>query len=346
MAPSWAGPRFSLPKSLNIESLSHRRSHIIAVLLVLSLSPALFIFSTSHYRAAAKFPDNSKVAKVSVAFDAAESPIVRRGFETHFKHNAIHGYHHFINRQKLVDEVFNPNPPWGAWSKPAYVLSLLIGEMAKPPEERLEWLFWFDADTIIANPTTPARGFPPANNMDGINDGVFAIRVHRWSVELIAAVVAYPTYFPKNVTASRFGEQSALEWLLKDSASPMEKVSSHWADVPARWFNSLPFNNAHVPKEGTGILTKDMTPERFDSGTTDVYDDGSNPLTVHPWKVMRGDLVVHFAGSSKVRESWMTPWLERVEADDPEWADVGAKERLKVEAAAFWEKKRDELRST
>jgi hypothetical protein len=41
----------------------------------------------------------------------------------------------------------------------------------------------------------------------------------------------------------------------------------------------------------------------------------------------------------------MTPWLERVEADNPEWADVGAKRRLEIEAAEFWEKKRDELRS-
>ncbi|KAJ7284082.1 galactosyl transferase GMA12/MNN10 family protein [Mycena rebaudengoi] len=215
----------------------------------------------------------------------------------------MHGYHHFIDRERLVDEVFNPNPPWGAWSKPAYVLSLLLTELAKPPEERLEWLFWFDADTIIANPTDPARV------MDGINDGIFAIRVHRWSVELISAVVAYPTYFPQNVTASR---RSTL-------TGP---------DAPARWFNALPFNNPVVPKDNNrGILASEMTPERFDSGTTDVYQDGSNPIVINPWKVMRGDLVVHFAGAGGNRKSWMTPWLERVEADNPEWADVGAKRR-------------------
>ncbi|KAJ7288550.1 hypothetical protein C8J57DRAFT_519565 [Mycena rebaudengoi] len=183
--------------------------------------------------------------------------------------------------------------------------------------------------------------------MDGINDGVFAIRVHRWSVELMSAVVAYPTYFPRNVTASRFGEQSALEWLLKSPDSPIQEVNSHWADAPARWFNALPFNNPVVPKENNiGILASEMTPERFDAGTTDVYQDGSDPMIINPWKVMRGDLVVHFAGSTWVRDSWMKPWLDRVEVNTPEWADVGAKQRLEVEAAAFWEKRGDELRLT
>jgi hypothetical protein len=120
--------------------LSLRRSQIIVVLLGLSLFPALFIYSS---RAAPKFLPGrlpSRVAKVSVAFDGADVPILRRAFETHFKHNAMHGYPHFIDRQKLVDEVGHPNPPWGAWSKPAYVLSILLQELAKPPEERLEWL--------------------------------------------------------------------------------------------------------------------------------------------------------------------------------------------------------------
>ncbi|KAJ7288513.1 hypothetical protein C8J57DRAFT_1494808 [Mycena rebaudengoi] len=267
-------------KSFNIHSPSVKRS-LVLVIVVVSLS-LLFLssshlghyitketlfFSSSQY-GAEKFPYRSNIAKVSVAFDGSESPTIQRAFETHLKHNAMHGYHHFIDRQRLVDEVFNPNPPWGAWSKPAYVLNILLTELAKPPEERLEWLFWFDADTIIANPTTPLEVFLPPNtkelesihfiitsNMDGINDGVFAIRVHRWSVELMSAVVAYPTYFPQNVTASRFGEQSALEWLLKSPDSPIQEVNSHWADAPARWFNALPFNNPVVPKENNiGIL--------------------------------------------------------------------------------------------
>jgi hypothetical protein len=30
--------------------------------------------------------------------------------------------------------------PRGAWSKPAYLLSLIVNELTKPEDERLEWL--------------------------------------------------------------------------------------------------------------------------------------------------------------------------------------------------------------
>jgi hypothetical protein len=82
----------------------------------------------------------SKIAKVSVAFSSLVSPTIERAFETHFKHNAMHGYRHFIAREVLVDEVDDHRRPKGTWSKPAYVLSILINELSKPPEKRLEWL--------------------------------------------------------------------------------------------------------------------------------------------------------------------------------------------------------------
>lgn len=78
------------------------------------------------------------------------------------------------------------------WSKPAYILSLLLRELAKPESERLEWLFWVDvdADTIILNPHLPIDVFlpPPGSEFDdinlmyssdwnGLNNGVFPVRV-------------------------------------------------------------------------------------------------------------------------------------------------------------------------
>jgi hypothetical protein len=180
--------------------------------------------------------------------------------------------------------------------------------------------------------------------MDGVNAGVFAIRVHRWSIALLSAVNAYPVYFPSNVTTSRFGEQSALAWLLESSYSPaVLNAKEHWAVVPTRWFNSLPFNHAWAI-DSTRVFETEMTPEKFDTGTREVYDDGHDMTVVNPWKVMRGDMLVHFTGSTKVRDSWMIPWLERVEAMTPEWADVGAKDRLQIEAATFWERKANGLR--
>ncbi|KAJ7282007.1 galactosyl transferase GMA12/MNN10 family protein [Mycena rebaudengoi] len=298
----------------------------------------------------------SKIAKVSVAFNGLHSPTIQRAFETHFKHNALHGYRHFIARQELVDEVVNPDRPTGSWTKPTYVLSVLISELSKPPRERLEWLFWFDADTIIANPYTPLELFLPpelpelpihfliASNLDGLNAGVFAVRVHRWSVSLLSAVVAYPIYFTANATTDQYQDQSALSWLLESSSSPeLLDSKDHWMSVPMRWFNSLPFNN-NWDADSRWVYSMEMTPELFDGGTDEGYEEGQYMAGIRPWKVMKGDMAVHFAGSSGVRDSWMVPWLERVEAMNPEWADKRAKDRLEVEVAKFWQSKVRERR--
>lgn len=88
----------------------------------------------------------------------------------------------------------------------------------------------------------------------------------------------------------------------------------------------------------------EMTPELFDGGTDEGYEEGQYMAGIRPWKVMKGDMAVHFAGSSGVRDSWMVPWLERVEAMNPEWADKRAKDRLEVEVAKFWQSKVRERR--
>jgi hypothetical protein len=131
-----AGSRLTLSRSLKIYSL--RRSKRLVVLIVVFL--VLLFFSFLPAKRVAKHRYRSKIAKVSVAFNELDSSTIQRAFETHFKHNAMHGYRHLIARQRLVDEIFTPEPPWGSWSKPAYLLSILAKELSKPPEKRLEWL--------------------------------------------------------------------------------------------------------------------------------------------------------------------------------------------------------------
>jgi hypothetical protein len=214
---------------------------------------------------------------------------------------------------------------------------------------------WFDADTAILNPRTPLEVFLPdetepildsvhllmASNWDGLNSGIFALRVHPWSVSLLSAVLAYPMYKPEYLHTDRFRDQSAFQWLLTNAGSPIWQSTplhgkEYWADVPIRWFNSFPANNA-FNKTGDWIFNHNMTEETFDKGTTEVYDDGKG-RRVQPWKVMQGDMVVHFAGTNKVRDSWMGPWLDRAEALLPEWANATTQEVLAGEAARFWAK--------
>ncbi len=59
------------------------------------------------------------------------SPHYLRALQTHFRHNERWGYAmHVLQRDFIA----------GYWNKPYYMLALIIQELAKPPEERTEWL--------------------------------------------------------------------------------------------------------------------------------------------------------------------------------------------------------------
>ncbi|KAG7131252.1 hypothetical protein HYQ45_010117 [Verticillium longisporum] len=242
----------------------------------------------------------------------------------------MHGYHHYIATNQAVGDLIENEAdrrPQGAWTKPAYLLSLIVAELEKPEDERLEWIFWFDADTVVVNPSTPLEVFLPpksdedlasvhlliAANWDGLNSGAFALRVH----------------------------PCAFQYLLQDDKSPLAnsytKGKEHWATVPMRWFNALPVNNAFSNNGQGWLFGKKMEGALFDNGTTEIYDDG-NGGKIQPWKIMQGDMIVHFAGTTAggTRDSWMGPWLDRVEALLPEWNNVTTQHRLRDETDKFW----------
>ncbi len=210
------------------------------------------------------------------------------------------------------------------------------------------------------NPYTPLEIFLPpesvpelanihlimAKNMDGLNSGAFALRVHPWSVSILSTILAYPIFEAQRYKTDRFRDQSAFQWLLQPNLkSPLFHAPfqgrENWAEVPMRWFNSLPFNNA-FSTNWDWVFNHNMTDELFDNGTEEVYNDGYRG-PVKPWKVMQGDMVVHFAGANPVRASWMGGWLKRAETYLPEWSNATKQLDLKVEALKFWEETADRI---
>lgn len=140
----------------------------------------------------------TRVGKCTILFNGNQ--YWERAIRTHEAHDRIHGYRLHVLRQQLLDDV---------WSKPAYILSLLLRELSKPESERLEWLFWVDADTVILNPYVPIEIFLPpplsefeevyllySNDWNGLNNGVFLVKVNQWAVKLFTAIVAYRHYKP------------------------------------------------------------------------------------------------------------------------------------------------------
>jgi len=243
----------------------------------------------------------TRIGKCTIVFNG--NSYWERALRTHEEHDRLHGYRLHVLRQSLLDDV---------WSKPAYILSLLLRELARPESERLEWLVWVDADTIILNPHVPIEIFlPPAgsefddvhliytNDPNGFNNGIFPIRVNRWAVDLFSAILSYRYYRPDAPLV--FRDQSAMGALIKEP-----QFANHVAAAPQRWFNAY---------------------------------QGEHNETLAPFQVRRGDLLVHLAGVPD-REKRMGYWLERAEQHLDDWEISFKSTSYPQEARDFWNEQR------
>ncbi|KAG6029329.1 hypothetical protein E4U41_000392 [Claviceps citrina] len=243
--------------------------------------------------------EQARIGKLFVMYGNSQRHY-ERGMQSHKRHNRQHGYPMFIQRVQLMD---------GFWNKPAFVQYMVLRELRKPESERLQWLFWFDADTIVLNYNVPLEILLPpqgdkelerinvlvAEDWNGLNCGVYGIRVTRSAVELLADIMAYPDFEPD--TELPFAEQSAMSLLLQ-----RRKFINHFAKIPQRWFNSYP----HTPG----------TPETS-------------------W-VQPGDFLLHFAGVGN-RDFYMNHWADESEALGPKWNVPLANTTYPEETKRFWE---------
>ncbi|KAG5953066.1 hypothetical protein E4U53_007034 [Claviceps sorghi] len=242
--------------------------------------------------------ERARIGKVSILYGATK-PTYERALQSHKRHNRQHGYPLFIQRVDVLD---------GYWTKPAFIHYMILRELRKPESQRLQWLFWFDADTVILNYNIPLEIFLPpeddavlkrinvliADDWNGLNNGIFGIRVTRWSAELFAGILAFRDFEPD--THLNFADQSAMEILLKK-----RKSVNHVAKVPQRWFNAYP-----------------------------TEDENAAAPWVHP-----GDLLVHFAGLAS-REMHMNKWLDRSEQLAEKWNKPLAQTTYSEDVERFW----------
>ncbi|KAI9829171.1 MAG: hypothetical protein M1832_000194 [Thelocarpon impressellum] len=228
-----------------------------------------------------------------------------RALKTHHVHGRYHGYENYVLRAEMLD---------GIWNKPSYMLFLLMKEMKRHPKDRLEWLFWYDADTVIINPSVPLAFFlPPADFEDvrllfaqdwnGLNAGVFFIRVGWWAIEVMSAILAYRYLRPEEELI--FLEQSALARVLDEDCFRHNAL-----EYPQRWFNA--------------------------------YDSGFLNETTRPYQVRRGDMLVHFAGQGDKAERAIF-WAGLAEQHLPEWELDLIHTSLPGEFEDFWATRREKL---
>lgn len=223
------------------------------------------------------------------------NPLYERALATHEVHNARFGYPFFILREQMLP---------GFWSKPAYILRLLMSELEKPKSQQLEWLVWVDGDTVVMNPNIPLEIFLPpdpewghinavmTNDHRGLNNGVFFLRVHPWSVWLMNACLNTQVHDPE--VKLEFEDQSALQYWLNQ-----ERFINNTIHVPQRWFNAY----AGYRGAETELFADPLQPQ---------YKTKEN-------SVKEGDLLVHHAGHKSLRAQRMQPWIEAAEMHLPSW---------------------------
>jgi len=109
-------------------------------------------------------------------------------------------------------------------------------------EKTYDWIFWVDSDVVLTNPNIKLESFlPPAdknqvhfiasNDLNGLNLGVFFLRVHSWSLNLLIRALSYTYYH--NEKNLEYLEQTCINNLLLESGE-----DEHYIMVPQTWFNA------------------------------------------------------------------------------------------------------------
>ncbi|PFH60161.1 hypothetical protein XA68_11375 [Ophiocordyceps unilateralis] len=263
-----------------------------------------------------------KVATVSAHITKAKNSdrFYQKAIQTHLLHRIVHRSHLKLLCSPLVDAL---------WNKEAFILSILTEELVKPPERRLEWIFWADRDSVILDYCRDATDFLPrsevddssasagsphakqinlliANDRNGLNDGTFLLRVGKWAIDLLSDTLAFPRFKPD--VHLTFTEQSAMENLLRE-----DRYKDGVRYVPQHWFNAWPQQE----------------------GRSGEYATLDNTTKLDKWAVRRGDFLVHFAGCSD-KEREVTGFTETARQVGNVWESGRALRDVSAEIAEFW----------
>lgn len=89
---------------------------------------------TAKHSVTPEVPPSRKLAKVSMLY-GSENTYYERALQSHQRHCERWGCTMYVLREEIAV---------GYWNKPNYLLSHVLRELAKPAEQRLEWLMYAD----------------------------------------------------------------------------------------------------------------------------------------------------------------------------------------------------------
>lgn len=235
-----------------------------------------------------------RIAVMSMLY-GKRNTLYERAIKSHERHAA---------RQGIPIHILRNNVAEGFWNKPSYILSLLIAELAKDPNERATWLQWVDGDSIIIDPELRSEMFLPppdfdhinylvAKDQNGMNTGIFFLRVCDWSIKFMAKALAYPLFRP-DIDLGRSADQVAMELVANET-----NFRDATLYQPRIWYNTYEFRHGY---EGTA-----------------------------------GRMLVHFPGLEEERWEHMLKWLNIVEGPEgAEWKLPLDQTDYPAEINKFW----------
>ena len=177
---------------------------------------------------------------------------------------------------------------------------------------------WADADALILNPNIPLSIFLPPPDLphihfvgnkdwNGLNNGVFFIRVHPWTVSMFTSAMSFPICH-KDVDLGGNVEQEAMRLTFERENGG--KDDKGWRSgivfMPRKWFNAYELFQSE-------IQDSDYYKETINSTVT------SYPglQMEHKYEGARGSMLTHFPGiNGDVRQKLMNDWMDLV---DEEW---------------------------
>ncbi|KAI8940547.1 hypothetical protein NX059_004225 [Plenodomus lindquistii] len=257
--------------------------------------------------------ETHRVAFASITTGAA-IPAYQRAILSQMFHAAVHDSSIHIMCDALTDGMFN---------KIAFLLHLVMTEMLKPAESRLEWIMWIDRDVIVLDACRPLSAFLPPrddeafdkiqlvinHDSSGLNAGVFIFRVSEWTMQYLNRVLAF-RYFRPDVELA-FAEQTAMDIVMKEEEEE-EGGKDRVVQVPWYWFNAYPDGGDSVRG----------------------YKENSVREGLEWFRARRGDFAVHFAGDEG-RVERMMEWEDVIEEVGNVW--VGETRRdISREVEEYW----------
>ncbi|GFF79155.1 hypothetical protein IFM61606_01163 [Aspergillus udagawae] len=281
----------------------HRRP-LFTTFIILSILCFVWLLKQSYaslsWREESPSFSTNRIAKVSMLY-GKPNRLYERALQSHSRHARRWGYPMHILRQDISV---------GFWNKPSYLLSLVINELAKPPGERVDWLMWVDADSIILNGAVPAEIFLPPSDLDnihfvgtkdhnGLNTGIIFLHVHPWTINMLVESLAYPQYFPNENLGRSVDQESMARVLNKTAGGPEgQGYKDGRVYLPRTWINTYEWTHAYEGK--------------------------------------KGNLLVHFPGLEEQRWSHMSKWLDIIEIMPGEWEVPLEKTEYLNQTTAFW----------